>query len=111
MERRGHTTDIESGRIKTKPDVDHVFSNLPNSIVPLIEGVEGMPESHTIPSAHGGAKVMKTYKMKIAANMRIMNCQSIARSDLRSARLIRSELTYMTNTLPAKNQKARLLIS
>jgi hypothetical protein len=104
MERRGHTTDIESGRIKTKPDVDHVFSNLPNSIVPLIEGVEGMPESHTIPSAHGGAKVMKTYKMKIAANMRIM-------SDLRSARLICSELTYMTNTLPAKNQKARLLIS
>ena len=54
---------------------------------------------------------MKTYKMNIAANMRIMNCQSIARSDLQSARLIYSELTHMTNTLPARNQNARLLIS
>jgi hypothetical protein len=53
MIRKGHTANIESGRIETEPDVDHVFSNLPNSIVPLIEGVEGMPESHTIPSAHG----------------------------------------------------------
>ena len=51
MRRKGHTANIESGRIETKPDVDHVFSNLPNSIIPLIKGVEGVPESHTISSA------------------------------------------------------------
>jgi hypothetical protein len=54
--RRGHTADIKSGRIETEPDIDHVFSDLPNSIIPLIEGVEGVPESHTISSAHDGGK-------------------------------------------------------
>jgi len=56
MRRKGHTANIESCRIETEPDIDHVFSDLPNSIIPFIESVEGVPESHTIPSALDGGK-------------------------------------------------------
>jgi hypothetical protein len=108
LRRRRHTANIKPGRIETKPDIDHVFSDFPDSIIPFVEGVEGMPEPDTNPSAHV-KKEVETDKMNIAANMRIINCQSIARSDLQSAQLY--SLTYMTNTLPARNQNARLLIS
>ena len=52
LHRKGHTANIKSGRIETEPDVDHVFSNLPNAIISFIEGIEGVPEPNTDPSAH-----------------------------------------------------------
>jgi len=53
-EKGGHTANIESCRIETEPDIDHVFSDFPNSIIPFVKSVEGVPESHTVLSAHGG---------------------------------------------------------
>ena len=53
---KGHTADVESCRIETEPDIDHIFSDFPDSIVPFVEGIEGVPESHTITSVFNRAE-------------------------------------------------------